>query len=85
MSNNNDKEFRNEICYYSFRLFKEPSFLDGFTSILQFKNLIDRYNTDKTEELADRNSIKSDWKAVGNDIWSAFKEYESGTISSSTK
>jgi len=85
MSNNNDKEFCNSTYHYSFRLFNKPSFIDGFTSILDFRDLIKRYNTDKTDELADGNSIKSDWKAIGSDIWSALKEYESGTISSSTK
>lgn len=57
---------------YTFRLFSElPSFIGGFTSLFGFGSIIDKYNTDKTEELADENSIHSDWKAVGSDMYIA--------------
>lgn len=85
MSENLDWKFREGIGNHTFRLFNEPSFSDGFTSILDFKKLIDTYNTDSVEELADNNSIRSDWRAVGGDIQRAFNEYESEAIAGSTK
>lgn len=62
---------------YTFRLFTEPSFISGATSILNFKKLINTYNTDETPLLADTNSIKADWQAIGCDIQIAFDKYAS--------
>jgi hypothetical protein len=60
----------------SFHLFREPSFFNGFVSLLYFGNLINAYNTDETGEVADGNAIRSDWKAVGRDIKEAISDYE---------
>ncbi|HUC01946.1 MAG TPA: hypothetical protein VMA75_03500 [Candidatus Paceibacterota bacterium] len=59
---------------YTFRLFDEPTFLKGFTSLFDFREIIDLYHTDKTTKEADLNSLKSDWKAVGDDLRSAITE-----------
>jgi hypothetical protein len=70
-------EFLNESSTeQSFRLFREPSFANGFISLLYFGGLIDGYNTDETGEVADGNAIRSDWKAIGGDIKKAISDYE---------
>ncbi len=61
----------------TFRLFDRPSFLDGFSTIVDFRNLIERYHTDRTEIQADLNSLKSDWEVIGSDIGVAISKYES--------
>ena len=76
------KENQN-IGHFTFRLFSEPSFLDGFVSMVNFEKLMKKYNTDETDALADGNAIKSDWEAVGSDIRCALFEYERGSISNS--
>ncbi len=63
---------------YTFRLFKkEPSFIDGFSSLVDISPNILRYNQDNTEKEADTNSLRADWYAIGGDLWSAVKNYES--------
>ena len=74
MENNQELE---KIGQYTFRLFTEPSFIEGFTSILNFKKLMATYHTDQTPLLADTNSIKADWHAIGDDMQIAFNKYES--------
>lgn len=62
---------------YTFRLRKQPqTFLEGFASVLGAdENILNKYNTDSTDEEADRNALNSDWKAVGQDMYSALKKY----------
>lgn len=68
---------KREIGKYTFRLFMRPSFLRGFVAVVDFSNLMNKYNTDDTEKKADFNSISSDWQAVGSDIRSAISQHES--------
>ncbi|MBC7836591.1 hypothetical protein H7X87_02325 [Acetobacteraceae bacterium] len=62
----------------TFRLFrkKRRDFLDGYTAILDFSPLKEKYNSDSTDEVADTNSLFADWLAVGSDITTATKEFE---------
>lgn len=62
----------------TFRLRKKhPNFIDGFVEILNVANgIYDNYNTNSTDELADRQALESDWKAVGIDMYSALAKYD---------
>lgn len=61
----------------TFRLFKrEPSFADGFASIVDMTPSTERYNQDDTPKEADVNSLKADWQAVGDDLREVIKKYE---------
>lgn len=61
----------------AFRLIKNrASFLGGVISLIDInKSIKDSYNTDKTEKEADVNSLKSDWEAVGQDMYNAIERY----------
>jgi len=58
-------------------LYATPSFLAGVARILDFWGYFDRYNTSPTEREADIRAIGSDWRAVGEDLRMAIREYES--------
>lgn len=45
-----------------------PSFIEGFSSILNFKDIIEHYNASETEQEADLKAVTSDWEAVGIDM-----------------
>lgn len=63
----------------TFRLFKkEPSFLEGASHLLDIKARAWQYNHSATEDEADRDALRSDWQAVGNDFRSSIKAYEQG-------
>lgn len=66
------------VGQYTFRLFNRPTFIGGFTAIVDFKELMKKYHTDENEKIADQNSIASDWKAVGLDMKTAIKVYGAG-------
>jgi hypothetical protein len=52
------------------------TFVEGVASILDVDSIIlDKYNTNETEELADSNALHSDWSAVGKDMRSALDIY----------
>ena len=67
----------------TFELLKEhPSFLDGFTSLLAVNgDVMKKFNTSRTDEKADHDSIYSDWKAVGNDMRVSIEKYADRTNS----
>lgn len=61
----------------TFRLFrKEPSFIDGISSLVDMSPSFSRYNQDKTEIEADINSLRADWYAVGGDLYRSVEKYE---------
>ena len=62
---------------YTFRLRKHaPTLIEGVASALEVSgHLMSKYNTDKTDNQADANSLGADWKAVGKDMYSALGQY----------
>lgn len=61
----------------TFRLMKKaPSCIEGMISIVDFRDIIDKYNTDETEKEADIKSSYSDWKAVGEDFKKSLREVD---------
>lgn len=61
----------------TFRLFKEhPTFLGGFSSLLDVSASLSRnIKKNDTDNEADENSLRSDWEAVGNDVYEAIDKY----------
>ncbi len=61
----------------AYRLFAEPSFLEGISSVLDIHGELHKtYNTSKTGHEADKNSLQNDWRAVGDDLKSSISKYE---------
>lgn len=60
------------------RLFAHPSFLTGFSRVLDLGATFERYNEDRTPEEADFLALWSDWAAVGDDIQAALNEFAKG-------
>lgn len=61
----------------TFYLFAQPSFIEGMGRVLDLGSNLQNYNQSPTSEEADYNALLSDWLAVGDDIRSAIKKYES--------
>jgi len=53
----------------TFRLMRnKPSFIGGFSGMLNFEDIITHYNASETEREADAKAITSDWDAIGIDM-----------------
>ena len=61
----------------AFYLFARPSALGGVASILDLGDTLTEYNTANSGAQADVLAAWSDWLAVGDDMWSAIRTYES--------
>jgi hypothetical protein len=62
---------------YSYFLFARPSFVEGMARVLDFGDTLSEYNQSLTPREADYLALKSDWAAVGEDLWRAFDAIES--------
>ena len=69
--------------YLSNRLFAEPSFVEGVSRIFDLGNTLQQYNVSKSEEEADFEALRDDWRAVGNDLKSSIKTYEQQELTKS--
>lgn len=58
------------------RLFAKPSFIGGFSSVLDIGATLQVYNDSKTEIEADIKALATDWVVVGNDLKSSISNYE---------
>lgn len=58
------------------KLFAEPSFVEGMSRVLDVGCTIQEYNTSETENKADIEALKNDWRAVGEDLAFSIKSYE---------
>ena len=59
---------------YATLLFANPSFLDGFGRCLDLAGVSAEFNSSLTPAQADALALRSDWFAVGADLWSAVNE-----------
>ena len=55
----------------TFRLFALPSFFKGIGSVIDLRGSFHIYHYNKSDEEADVESLRADWRAVGNDLRSA--------------
>ena len=54
---------------YAFsKLFARPSFIEGMSRVLDLGSTLQQYNSSDTEEEADSEALKNDWRAVGDDL-----------------
>lgn len=49
-------------------LYSRPSFVEGVARVLDFGNILNRYNSSSSPQEADKRAIRADWEAVGGDI-----------------
>jgi len=56
-------------------LFAQPSFWEGAGRILDFGGFLTEYNRSLTPEQADMIATAKDWRAVYDDLWTAFENY----------
>ena len=63
--------------------FATPTFISGAARVLDLYGVYDAYNSSSTSYEADFKAILSDWSVVGQDIFSAMKQFESSVPLSS--
>lgn len=56
-------------------LFTKPSFLEGFSRVVDIGSTINEYRIGRIPAEADEVALRSDWSAVGDSICSAFINY----------
>ena len=59
-------------------LFATPTFLEGAARSLDLGDTFTNYNTSRSESEADFLGIRSDWRAVGEDLDSVLSGYATG-------
>ena len=67
------KKFRTDY------LFSNSSFMSGISSVFSVFVNYYRFNTAKTDEVADSMAMMSDWGTIGSDIYKVLEKYESRT------
>ncbi len=63
----------------SSRLYSQPKFWDGISTIFNIMGSSFNYNYSKSNLEADNKSIKRDWEIVGNDMWNAINSNQENT------
>lgn len=58
-----------------FRLYATPSFMEGVARLVDVTGTIDEYNYSASPEQADYRALRSDWEAIGRDIWNAISQF----------
>lgn len=53
---------------YAGLLYANPSFTEGMARILDFGDTLTEYNYSRSAEEADANAIRSDWRAIADDL-----------------
>lgn len=66
---------------YTTFLYARPSFLEGIARLLDFSGTLNEYNSSMTPEQADALALRSDWSAVGQDMWQAIEAFENDVAS----
>jgi len=56
---------------YSDILYAPPSFVEGMARIFDFSDVLTEYNTSPTPRQANAAALRSDWRAVGEDMRAA--------------
>ena len=64
--------------FLNMTLFAMPSFLNGFSRVLDLGGTFDVYNENETGEKADCQALSSDWRQVGEDIYFAMERHQHG-------
>lgn len=62
----------------SFRLFSVPSFWSGVASMLDFNGELNEINFSSSDDKADLDSLRDDWRAIAQDMEKAIGETING-------
>lgn len=62
---------------YSTILFASPSFVEGVSRVLDMGNTLGEYNCSPSGEAADAYALLADWRAVGEDLRQAIRQWKS--------
>jgi len=62
--------------FEGFKLYAKPSFLEGFSRLIDVSGSLNEYNYSESAERADFRALLSDWENVGLDILSAVEQFE---------
>lgn len=57
-------------------LFAQPSFRSGVARTLDLWGLYNEFNVSPTPEVADARAMRSDWNALGTDLYGALSKVE---------
>jgi len=63
------------------KLFVRPSLIEGAGRLFDIGATMQQYNTSKTEDKADIDAIRNDWRAVGEDFNISINKYEQASLS----
>lgn len=66
-------------------LFATPSFLSGVARTLDLGAQFDSYNESLTQQAADANAIRCDWRIVGENLFDAMRQWREPSIPPRTK
>jgi hypothetical protein len=61
---------------FTFKLFAEPSLIEGVSRLVDLGGTLQEYNASKTENEADYKALRNDWHAVGQDFVFSINNYE---------
>lgn len=61
---------------FSEKLFAKPSFVGGFSTVLDIGTTLSAYNYSHSDDEADCRALNNDWRAVGEDLNDSIKLYE---------
>jgi hypothetical protein len=56
-------------------LFALPSFFGGMARVLDLGGTLKEFNYSPSPERADYIALKSDWSAIGSDVWTAMHRH----------
>lgn len=60
----------------SYFLFSSPSFWGGMARVLDLGSTLKEFNYSSSPTRADYLALKSDWSAVGSDVWTALSRHQ---------
>ena len=58
------------------KLFAEPSSIEGMSRVVDLGATMQIYNISETEQQADFEALRNDWRAIGDDLRYSIRMYE---------
>ncbi len=62
------------MSFQEYRLFADPSLLDGYGRMADFLGVLNDYNFSPTPEIADAKAMYADWYSVGLDMYRVIRK-----------
>ena len=64
-----------QVFIQSSQIYRQPSFFKGIARMFDLFGMMDRHNTQSSDQTSDLKATKRDWKIIGNDIKLAINQY----------